>query len=699
MNILLCTLGQSWSVIPEIFALLDPGRCPLYEVLPGSGAVAALRRRHSLEPVDEIWVCTTDDGGLDDGLDRLRRWRDLVDKGLALRIWRTAEVSDVASQAAGDQVRELIYRAVLLAGERTRREAGRLYLSLAGGRKTMSADLQRAGMVIGCHALLHVVAPPFGRMSERMQAADPATFASALSQEDGVGLLPMVVGRGRRSELLDIGDGGGGPVDSRRYRLPMPDDAVPRKWSASDDESLAEEIERREREGVRLLGNYLRELTRNEPHDNWRFLYRLPPASIDRLRNTALSPDHRKWLESLPKADLHRHIGGCLDLDGQRRVGRAIWDDLSATEREAALRHVAPLLAQRDWPWDWPEDLKKRGSRSHHVAALLVEADDELLQHNLFGVTEPRRALQENEHGFSAYERPGELTGSAVLTHPAALEAHMRALLEQAIGEGLRYLELRGSPQKYRHGIDEQLAMIETMRRIAAEYRDRIDLRFLVIADRRKLDALASTIDLAVRGREELGEFVVGLDLAGDEKGERPEALERIAEAFEPAFRACLPITIHAGEGTEPEKIWEAAYRLHADRVGHGLTLAGNERLLQRFRDRGICIELCPTSNDEVVGYGGERLYPLAHYWKEGVPLALCTDNPGISRTDAAGELLKAASFWLGMSCWDALAVIRRGFVHAFLPARDRQSLIDRMEQRVYEETAARLDDLAKGRS
>jgi len=63
MNILLCTLGQTWAVIPEAFGLLDPVRCPIYRDHPGHTAIEDLRRKHELRPVDELWVCTTFDPG------------------------------------------------------------------------------------------------------------------------------------------------------------------------------------------------------------------------------------------------------------------------------------------------------------------------------------------------------------------------------------------------------------------------------------------------------------------------------------------------------------------------------------------------------------------------------------------------------------------------------------------------------------
>jgi len=178
----------------------------------------------------------------------------------------------------------------------------------------------------------------------------------------------------------------------------------------------------------------------------------------------------------------------------------------------------------------------------------------------------------------------------------AHLAPYVRALIEAARREGLSYLELRGSPQKYRDSREGQLDFLRRLKETAEAYDD-LELRFIVIADRRQPEAAAAAVDLAITAREALDGFVVAFDLTGDEKQDDVRALKKLAERFQPAFEGCLPVTVHAGVGSPAEKIWEAAYLLHADRVGHGLTLAQNPQLLQRFRDRDICLELCPTSN------------------------------------------------------------------------------------------------------
>lgn len=686
-NILLCTLGASWAVIPEVLAFVDPA-LPLYHRHPQRDRLMALLQRHKLRPPDEIWVCTTHGDRPAEGIEALQAWWDLMGLDRPLRIWRAVETDEVASQLEGDQVRELIYRAVLKAGEYCR--DGQLLLSLAGGRKTMSADLQRAGMIFGCQALLHVIIKE--PLPDGLRSAGPSAFTAPLAAELAGSIIPMVVGAGERSELLDVDVEGHGRITSEQFGLPQADAIPPCNWSWDGVDSLADEIASREREGSRLLGNYLRQLAQREHHGNWRSLYRLPPAVIERLRGTMLVSKHHDWVQRLPKADLHRHIGGAIDLAAQRRVGEAVWWALTGAERDAAIGHVSTLLRQTEWPWDWPQRLRRQGERTHNVAALLVKAGEAQLEHNLFQVTGPRHGLKtRHPQGFSAYERPGELTGSAILRHAAAWRPYAAEVIRQAKSEGLSYLELRGSPQKYADKLQDQLAFLHQLEE-EFESGDGPRIRFILIADRRNPDSFAQLVQLACRARDELPRLIGGIDVAGDEASGDMD-IDHLSKALLGVFERCLPITIHAGEGEDPRRIWEAGYHLHADRIGHGLTLLDHPELLAHFRDRRICVELCPSSNREVVGFrdpafeGSENdpIYPLAEYWQRGLSVTLCTDNPGISRTSLVDEYLTAARMNPGtMSCWDTLALIRQGFINAFLPAAERERLLKQTDAEIF---------------
>ena len=688
-NILLCTLGASWAVIPEAYAFLAPDCLPLYQNHPDQAALLALKAEYQLEPPDEIWVCTTQGKQTQTSLQQLIEWIDCLPKPPQLRVWQAKHTDQLASQQECKLIQELILRAGLLAHQHA--DGGQVVLSLAGGRKTMSADMQWAGSLFGCRALLHVISDDVRLRDSVLFKPEPATLAQTLSADLAQLITPLIAGQTSRSDLLDINVDDIKPIRAEDYPLPWPEAGVIAEFTAADT-SLSSELKERERGSSRLFGNYLQTISRDESHENWRSLYRLPPRRIDQLRNTLLTDAHRDWLTKLPKADLHRHLGGCLNLDDQRRVADVIWQSLTSAERSQAVKHCQKLLQQARWPWNWPKHLAAddKRTRAHNTAAILLHASAEQLQHNLWQVTEPRLALKDQHPaGFAAYERPGELSGSALLGHPVAIRPYAEAVMQQAVSEGLAYVELRGSPQKY---ADQGLDFLTQFHQALTSLPNptNIQFRFIIIADRRAEDAdLQQTIAMAVQAKHTLNDFVVGLDMAGDESRTKPE---RIAHLFTPAFEACLPITIHAGEGEAAESIWQAAYHLHADRIGHGLTLNDNEQLAQRFRDRNICLELCPSSNREVVGYcdpdypetQGMPLYPLLSLWQQGLPLTLCTDNPGISRTSLADEYLAAARMVGKLSQWDALAMIKQGFVHAFIPGQNKERLLKAIDAELY---------------
>ncbi|PIQ53634.1 MAG: adenosine deaminase [Comamonadaceae bacterium CG12_big_fil_rev_8_21_14_0_65_59_15] len=752
-TLLLCTLGASWAVIAEIFGWLAPGVLDLYAHHPRRAELDALRAAHGLRAPDELWVCSTEGAQTAASLALLDDWWGKLGRPLPLRIWTAAGTDQLATQAECDAMRELTLRVVLLASERCA-HGGQLILSLAGGRKTMSADLQGAGAIFGAAAWLHVVGPeplpaPLAGRDALLKQQQPALFSCALATDLANSIRPLVAGRGTRSELLDVAlEDGAGPVTAQRFALPLAAPGTPCRWAAPASQGAAwldAELRLRQRQGSQLMGNFLAQVAQTEHHDNWRSLYRLPPAQIEHLRRTPVSAEHLDWLTALPKADLHRHLGGCLDIAAQRQVAERIWASIPKQNRLQRLTDIGWLLsedgasdasdalddadydlndapdASQDWPWDWPQRLQAQPPqpgdptgailRAERCATLLRNASAPQLQRNLYGVTAPRIALKtRHAHGFAAYERPGELSGSALLGHPAALKPYAQAIVVQARAEGLVYLELRGSPHKYRPS-DPAGFVYELRAALAAAGADvgktgqkpmapganaaMPRIGFIWILDRRDPATLQKTVLAALAAQALAPDFLLGLDVAGDEAQPLTDAL---VAAFEPAFAACLPITIHAGEGEDASRIWQAAYRLHADRVGHGLSLADHPQLAARLRDRSVCLELCPSSNREVVGFAdpsqpasfGLPTYPLQRLMDLGLPLTLCTDNPGISRTTLAGEYLAAARMTPGgLTQWQALALLRQAFVHAFLPAAQREALLKAVDAAVFAQLIA----------
>nr|WP_246347321.1 hypothetical protein [Desulfurispira natronophila] len=298
--------------------------------------------------------------------------------------------------------------------------------------------------------------------------------------------------------------------------------------------------------------------------------------------------------------------------------------------------------------------------------------------------------------GFENYEAIGDLQGSNLLQSELAVELAIETLFRNSRHDNLAYLELRSNISNIcRNILTPTQAFGLLCRQLEKQCRSTgIDARLIITASRhRDTDQISTLINTVctIMQNPELTPWLAGLDLAGDEQAMKPE---EVRKAFLPALHQCLHVTIHAGENQPVENIWAAAYHLSAERIGHGLTLRENHSLLSNFRDRGIDLEMCPTSNHQIVGYPQFPLsdndpgnYPLQHYLQQGLNVTVNTDNPGISQTNASKELYRAASMsFNGLSLLDIAQIIKNGFSAAFLPHSTRKQLLLSTEQNLVRE-------------
>jgi adenosine deaminase len=138
-------------------------------------------------------------------------------------------------------------------------------------------------------------------------------------------------------------------------------------------------------------------------------------------------------------------------------------------------------------------------------------------------------------------------------------------------------------------------------------------------------------------------------------------------------------ITLHAGElapGLVPPDglrfhIWQAVDMAHAERIGHGVDVMYEDdpaKLLKHLAEKHVMIEINLTSNEGILGISGAN-HPLPIYRKAGVPVALSTDDEGVSRIDLTHEYVKAAMDF-NLTYADLKQMARTGMEHNFLPGQ-----------------------------
>ena len=136
-------------------------------------------------------------------------------------------------------------------------------------------------------------------------------------------------------------------------------------------------------------------------------------------------------------------------------------------------------------------------------------------------------------------------------------------------------------------------------------------------------------------------------------------------------------ISLHAGElapGLVPPDglrfhIREAVELGHAERIGHGVDVMYENdphALLKEMASRHVMTEINLTSNDVILGVTKEW-HPLPLYRTSGVPVALSTDDEGVSRIDITHEYTRAALDF-NLTYLDLKKMARTSLEHSFLP-------------------------------
>lgn len=247
-------------------------------------------------------------------------------------------------------------------------------------------------------------------------------------------------------------------------------------------------------------------------------------------------------------------------------------------------------------------------------------------------------------------------------------------LCEELCDAGLIYAEIRFAPQLHCRGAltqrDAVLAVTEGVKesRLCAS---------IILCCMRGANNKEENMLTAALTKEFLGKGVCALDLAG------AEALfsnDGFVDIFEYARSLDIPFTLHAGEADGAKSV-RSAIELGASRIGHGVRSVEDRELLSIIKEKGIALELCPTSNLNTCVFKGIEDYPIRVFLNNGIIATVNTDNLAVSNTSLAEEYeLLANAFSLSE---DELLTLALNSARAtFLPENEKNELTNNVKKR-----------------
>jgi len=138
-----------------------------------------------------------------------------------------------------------------------------------------------------------------------------------------------------------------------------------------------------------------------------------------------------------------------------------------------------------------------------------------------------------------------------------------------------------------------------------------------------------------------------------------------------------VPISLHAGElayGLVPPEgltfhIRQAVEIAGAERIGHGADVlyeTNPNQLLKELAQKHVMVEINLSSNEAILGISGKEI-PFQTYLTAKVPMALSTDDEGVSRIDLTHEFVLAVVDY-NLTYFNLVKLARTGMEHSFLP-------------------------------
>jgi adenosine deaminase len=288
-----------------------------------------------------------------------------------------------------------------------------------------------------------------------------------------------------------------------------------------------------------------------------------------------------RWVRTLPKAEVHLHLEGCLPPDLIDTAARRAGLDPS-NGPPLPVNDLAGLLGYLDW------------------ACRLVDQADEL--------------------AAIAY-------GTMV----------------RAARSGVLHVDVIANPTHWTAWHGRLAAFVDALDTgFAAATADGLGTAAICLSIKRTQSAaeaheLVEWIARAGRPR------VAALSIDGDEQEGAASHTERFRPAFERAAAVGLRRCAHAGESSGAGGVRDAIDGLGAERVDHGVRCLEDPSLTAEIARRGVPLDICPRSNVLLGVASSMAAHPVEPLRHAGVRFSLNTDDPIVYGIDLAGEYVGCA--------------------------------------------------------
>jgi adenosine deaminase len=227
-----------------------------------------------------------------------------------------------------------------------------------------------------------------------------------------------------------------------------------------------------------------------------------------------------------------------------------------------------------------------------------------------------------------------------IQSSPEAMEKSVYSIAAGAYrANNITTLEIRFNPMKRNRGGERDLdhiilAAIHGMEKAMLAYPVRVGLIFCLD---RGFSPEMNTI-IAQKAVKYHKRGVVGVDVAGHIN--KNFKMRSLITVLNNCREKGMGITIHTGEATGADEVWEVIELIKPDRIGHGVRSVEDVKVLEELSRKKIVLEVCPSSNIHtgVVKNIAEFAKIFSYFKKFQIPFSINTDGPEMLGTNLIKE-------------------------------------------------------------
>ena len=231
----------------------------------------------------------------------------------------------------------------------------------------------------------------------------------------------------------------------------------------------------------------------------------------------------------------------------------------------------------------------------------------------------------------------------SLMQNEEAIRRVTREWVEDVAAEGVDLGEVRVAPELMTSGGLSLERVVDVITDELEASGSRLGVRVGLICCAMRTEDNSRAVARLVADR--VGSTVIAFDLAGSEKG---GPAVRHKDAVDLVHQAGGNVTLHAGEGDGVESIRQAVVDCRAHRIGHGVRIVEDidfsgpvprfGEVAQFVHERGIPLEICPTSNLHTGLYPSLAAHPVSVLDDLGFVVTINPDNRLMSRTTLTRE-------------------------------------------------------------